>query len=144
MTGTPLDLGILLGASLLGSKKADAPRVERADGSFQDHLSKLVGGGDRGLPTAASVKDGLELDLSPEQLQRLGAAADKAMDSGLLHALVEIDGRTLVMDVTKRQVIDEVDGAASVVRGVDGFVRAESVAEPDAAALLRSLGAGGN
>jgi hypothetical protein len=77
------------------------------------------------LPVTVSPRSGVEL--SPEQLQRLGAAADKAAAAGLQTALVLIDGKTLTLDVHKRQVTGAAQPTQQAITGIDGVV-----AVPDA------------
>lgn len=84
-----------------------------------------------------SVSPRLKVDLSPQQLQRLSLAADKAQAAGLRHALVLIDGVPLKLDVVSRTVTEVVNPSESVVRGIDGFV---AVADANAEAAGQETG----
>jgi len=75
-----------------------------------------------GLPVKASKNSGL--NLSAEQLQRLGTAADLAEAAGASRVLVMMDGMALRLDVGVR----EVTGAATmqpgqVLTGIDAIVQ---------------------
>ena len=52
--------------------------------------------------------------LSPEQLERLGVAADKAETSGARRALLMLDGRALVLDVSTRTISAELSASSAV------------------------------
>ena len=66
--------------------------------------------------------------LSPEQLERLGVAADKAETSGAQRALLMIDGRALVLDVPTRTISAELS-ASSTVEKLDAALYVPTEAE---------------
>lgn len=110
------------------------PGVERRSGqpapsavqgqSFADLLAgkasgKLLSG--RGVNIRAEAG----IELSPDQLARVGNAIDQAEAAGAQHALVMIDGMALKVDVGVRQVVEKVDTQKpSVMSGVDTVVQA--------------------
>jgi hypothetical protein len=67
--------------------------------------------------------------LTPDQLTRLSAAADKAEAAGISQALVLIDGQSYVLDVAHRQITQRVDPSQSAVSGIDGVIAAPSPGE---------------
>lgn len=72
-----------------------------------------------------SIDPGLKIDLTPDQVKALSAAADKAEAAGLNRALVMIGGRGLVLDVASRSVTAAADmGAPGVLSQIDGVVSA--------------------
>jgi len=56
--------------------------------------------------------------ISPEQLQRLAVAADRAESSGAQRAVLLLDGRALVLDVATRTISEELS-ASSAMEKID-------------------------
>lgn len=88
---------------------------------------------------AGEVHTGLEVtvartagvQLSPSQLERLAAAADRAHAEGASRALVLIDGLALELDVLSRTITGAVDLAAEgVLTGIDAVVRVGAPGAP--------------
>lgn len=110
------------------------PGVERRSGqsassavqgqSFADLLAgkasgKLLSG--RGV----SVRPETGIELSADQLARVGNAMDQAEAAGAQHALIMIDGMALKVDVGVRQVVEKVDmQKPAVTSGVDTVIQA--------------------
>ncbi|MGD9689593.1 MAG: hypothetical protein AB7V47_07615 [Phycisphaerales bacterium] len=69
-----------------------------------------------------TVDDGVGVEFSPEQLERLAAAADRAEAEGFATAVVSIDGMNFVLDVASRRITRRVDEGAPVASGIDGVV----------------------
>ena len=62
-------------------------------------------------------------ELTPEQLTRLGAAADQAEAHGISRGLFLIDGKLIKMDVGLRAVLGEVSpNEAGVLTDIDGVI----------------------
>lgn len=69
-------------------------------------------------------------ELTPDQLTRLGAAADQAEAHGISRGLFLIDGKLIKMDVGLRAVLGEVSPSeAGVLTDIDGVI---NVPHPDA------------
>jgi hypothetical protein len=76
-----------------------------------------------GLPVTPAR--GVEVELTPDQLQRVAAATDRAEAQGATRALVLIDGIALKVDVSVRQVLGKVDvSSGQVLTGIDAIVTA--------------------
>jgi hypothetical protein len=89
-----------------------------------------TGGISSGLPIRVARTAGV--DLSPSQLTRLAAAADRAEAAGASKALVLIDGQVLEMDVGLRTITAHADlNATKVLMGVDAVI----TVAPDAGEL---------
>ncbi|MBY0113919.1 MAG: hypothetical protein K2Y21_13965 [Phycisphaerales bacterium] len=108
-----------IGAALSGSKKLESM-------SFADLLSKESAGQlSTGRPV--SIHPGCDVQLSEDQMHRLGVAMDRAEASGAQRALVMIDGMAVKVDVGVRQVVGKVDLQATPVLGeIDAVVQADS------------------
>lgn len=126
MTNSPLSLlqklasrGTTVAAGTAAASAAGAPPSTGFD--FASLVSKAKSGqAVSDLPVTVSPRTGVEL--SAEQLQRLGSAADKAAAAGLQTALVLIDGKTLTLDVHKRQVTGAAQPTQQAITGIDGVV----------------------
>lgn len=96
---------------------------------FRAMLERASAGAfDSGLPV--SVVSGASVQLNESQLARLGQVIDRLHASGASHALVEIDGRFLVVDVLTRQVRSEFQpGAGQSVDGIDAVASAPPAPE---------------
>ncbi|MGH7243680.1 MAG: hypothetical protein ACREJD_09715 [Phycisphaerales bacterium] len=65
------------------------------------------------------------VNLSSDQLARVGNAMDQAEAAGAQHALVMIDGMALKVDVGVRQVVAQVDpNKNAVMSGIDTVIQA--------------------
>lgn len=99
-----------------------------------------------GLPVTVAPGAGVEVD--EKQLARLGPVIDRLHASGASHAMVEIDGTFLVVDVMTRQVRSEFKpGESGMVQGIDAVASAApapadgEVGMPGAGVLSPSLAA---
>ncbi|MCC7389944.1 MAG: hypothetical protein IT431_14380 [Phycisphaerales bacterium] len=122
MIPSPADLLRVLGSGLRPDGAAEGVRA--ADGAdFQTLLARARAGSlETGLPV--TVADGAGLELSEEQLARLGRVVDRAHAEGATRILVMLDGVALDVDVLSRRVLGEADLAGGrVLTGIDGFVR---------------------
>ena len=141
-------LGLLgSGVNLLQRAASSTPSVEGA--SFDDLLSMARSGT---LREGEPIRLGPGVELTPDQLERLGAAATELEASGAQHAVILIDGKAIEYDVAGRTVIGEVDPSdTSALSGIDAFVRAPdeagdgvirmpSFAQGTSASLLKALG----
>ncbi|MBX3389965.1 MAG: hypothetical protein KF691_10985 [Phycisphaeraceae bacterium] len=110
------------------------PGVERRSGHSttsavqgQNFADLLAGKASGKLLTGRGVNIRPEagIELSSDQLARVGNAIDQAEAAGAQHAIVMIDGMALKVDVGVRQVVQKVDmQKASVMSGVDTVVQA--------------------
>ena len=97
--------------------------------SFDDLLEQARAG-DAGPGAPGRIAKGLDLKLSPEQLQRAAAAADVAEANGASRAMVLLDGVAYRLDVATRTIIGEVRGqSAASMSDVDAVVSAPASAE---------------
>ncbi|MCL4741890.1 MAG: hypothetical protein KJZ54_06755 [Phycisphaerales bacterium] len=102
----------------------------RAGGEFAALLARAQAGEVRtGLEV--TVARGAGVQLSPEQLERLADAADRAHAEGASRALVLIDGLALELDVLGRTITGAVDlGSEGVLTGIDAVVRVGAPGAP--------------
>ncbi len=119
-----VDLLRSLGAGVNGPERVSSSpgAVGPADGITRGFASMLEQARARsfesGLPVRVAQNAGVEL--SEEQLARLGPALDRLHASGASHALLSIDGRLLKVDVLTREVRGEFDPASGeMVEGID-------------------------
>lgn len=138
MTTTPPELLRLLGAPVgppgAGGAPAAAP-ASAADVPF----AELLGRAQRGSLSsgiAVSVDASCPVTLTPEQLERLSIAADRAEAAGIHTAAAIIDGMTLRLDVHSRRITGLIDPAAGPVAGIDGIVAAPAPVGADAGTAL--------
>ena len=92
--------------------------------SFDDLLAQARQGG---VQSKARVKigKGLDIQLTPSQLERVGAAADVAQANGANRALVLVDGRAYRVDVATRTIIGEaVATQTAAMADIDAVVTA--------------------
>lgn len=115
------DLLRVLGSGVVPDGGAP-PAGETGGVDFQTLLAQARAGSlDTGLPV--TIADGVDLDLSDEQLVRLGRVVDRAHAEGASRIVVMMDGQALDVDVLSRRVLGETDLAGGrVVTGIDGFV----------------------
>jgi hypothetical protein len=87
---------------------------------------------------AVRVAQGANVELSSEQLSRLGAAADLAEAHGAARAAFVIDGKLIAMDVPTRTVTGTIDATATgVVNGIDALVTVAAKDAKGAAGLVQ-------
>lgn len=75
----------------------------------------------------------VQVSLTPQQQQRLAVAVDQAQSQGLSRALVLMDGKALVVDVTARTIESQLTDESGVLDGVDGVVSVPPVTWASAA-----------
>lgn len=88
-----------------------------------DELLTLVARGEAHSELPVSSELTGEHALSEAEQARLGEAADLAEAAGFATALVLLDGRSLVLDVAARRVMDDLADATSRTIALDGAVR---------------------
>lgn len=129
MTSTPTDLLKMLGGAghaarvrpSSGEARPSAAELTRT-GTFADLLA-AARKGELGGGNPVSVLPGANVELSPDQIQRLSVAADMAQSAGATRALVRIDGQTLLMDVGARSITAKVNAVpGQVVTGIDSVI----------------------
>lgn len=125
MTGTPIDI-IGLASLASGAAKRLAGAGGPSSPAFADMLGKARATQSSGLPVG--VAQGVDVDLSTDQLGRLAQAADRAEAQGAQTAVVMIDGRALELDVTLRQITGEVNPDQGIRPEVDTFLFAPAQA----------------
>lgn len=108
----------LAGKLLAPSSSSSTPKAD-----FAALLDKARAGD---LPSDLPVQLGKDVQapLTPDQLQRIALAADKAESAGMASALVLIDGQALLLDVTSRTITGSVSPDASTLDNIDGIVAA--------------------
>lgn len=114
------------GVNLIQQPSARPASIEGA--SFQDLLDRLRDGT---LRDGEPIKLGAEskLELTPQQLERLGDAAAELERKGAQRAVVLLDGMAIEYDVGTRTVVGLIDPEdTEAVSGIDAFVHAP--AEP--------------
>ena len=144
-----LGSGVGLIQQITGTNK---PPVEGA--SFQDLLGRLERGTLRAGEPIRLGSD-TKLELSHDQLERLGEAAATLESSGATRAIIMLDGMAIEYDVPSRTVIGETDAAGGkAVTGIDALIHARRAGEdgprittpgfghPSSASLLKALGEG--
>lgn len=94
--------------------------------SFADLLNREAKGQlTTGRPV--SIHPDCDVQLSEDQMQRLGVAIDRAEASGAQRALVMIDGMAMKVDVGVRQIVGKVDLQSTPVLGeIDAVVQADA------------------
>ena len=143
---TQMDLLKKLGSGVVPTGESSPARLGRAQigsAGFSD-LLKAATGGKIESGRAVEVEKESDLELSEEQLSRLGAAADKAELAGASKVLVEIDGQWLKLDVGTRKIARASEmKAGEVVTGIDAVVpedKANGTIEPTGTDWLAVLG----
>jgi len=125
-----------------GPERAVTPALREVAGPGFAELLAKAGQGEitSGLPVTIARNAGVEL--SAEQLARVGVAADRAQAAGADRAIVLIDGAALKLDVATRTISGPADLAPGAVHGdIDALVVAAGPAT--AAAGPVPPGAGG-
>lgn len=114
-----------IGAAAAGANK----KIESL--SFADLLTREASG-QLSTDRPVSVHPDCGIQLSEDQMHRLGVAIDRAEASGAQRALVMIDGMAVKVDVGVRQVVGKVDLQSTPVLGeIDAVVQADPGANPD-------------
>lgn len=98
-----------------------APKPDVAQASFTDLLKKAQSG-ELVSKTPVTLASDAEISLSDDQLARLSFAADKLEAAGVRTALISIDGKKLLLDVSSRQVLGAATSAEGVFAGIDGML----------------------
>ena len=126
----------LLGSGVNLLSRAAGPKAPVEGASFDDLLSRARDGSLReGEPI--KIGSASQIELTPDQIERLGEAATALERAGASRAVVMIDDIAIEYDVQGRTVIGEIDlSSGDAVTGVDAFVRAP--AEAGAGAVLTS------
>lgn len=95
----------------------------RTDGpGFDEILSRVMGGEASGVGVELST-DLLAGSVDQQTIERVGRAADLAAINGISHAIVDLGGSLVRLDVHNRMIeaqIEPVDG--EVIDRIDGFV----------------------
>lgn len=103
MTQSPIDLLRLLSSGIRPDGATTAGRAPIEHAEFADLLSRVRNGGiTSGEPITVAPNAGVEL--SADQLDRLGVAIDAAQAAGKDRILALIDGLTLSINVESRTV----------------------------------------
>lgn len=138
------------GVGLLQQVAGRRSSIEGA--SFDDLLKQARDGSLRsGEPIKLGTK--ADVELTPDQLERLGEAAATLEASGARRAVIMLDGMGIEYDIQTRTVIGRVDPEnAGAVTGIDAYVnaparagenaslRAPAFGQPSNASLLKALG----
>ncbi len=115
------------------SPKAAPPRP----GPDFQKLLKLAEDGQVSSEQPIQISGRAGVELTPEQLARVGKAADRAEASGFTTALVLIDGKALKLDVQTRQIQGTFDAQSSArTAQFDGVVTAPAEQDPEAPQTL--------
>jgi hypothetical protein len=129
----------LLGLLGVGSGQTVQPSgltSGQVEGSDFASLLQLARQGQVTSDRPVSIANGANVKLSPDQMQRLAVAADRAESQGATRALVMIDGMAVKLDVSMRQVTGLADlSKPGVMTGIDCLVTTASP-DPNAAAAV--------
>lgn len=110
------------GSALLRPGSAAAP-AGAADGLDFSSLLQKAKAGEIASGREVTIASKAGLSLTPDQLQRLSVAADRAEAQGATRALVLLDGMALKLDVTTRQITGAADlSAGGVLTDIDAVV----------------------
>lgn len=121
MTGTPIDIIGLASLATSAAKRLAGSGSSPSSNAFADMLGKVQSNAQpSGLPVG--LGQGVNIELSSDQLHRLSQAADRAESQGAQTAVVMIDGRALELDVTLRQITGEVNPDQGIRPEVDTFL----------------------
>lgn len=132
LSNSILPPGVERRAGVAGSNAAS--KIESL--SFAELLNREASG-NLSTQRPVSVHPDCELNLSEDQLHRLGVAMDRAEASGAQRALVMIDGMAVKVDVGVRQVLGKVDLQSTPVLGeIDAVVQADASIHHDLAKPL--------
>lgn len=115
---------------------ASSPGSKIESLSFAELLNREASG-NISTDRPVSIHPDCELNLSEDQLHRLGVAMDRAEASGAQRALVMIDGMAVKVDVGVRQILGKVDLQSTPVLGeIDAVVQADAGFASDASKPL--------
>ncbi len=134
-----LDLLRALGSGVHAGKVGNATAAPKASATGVDFASLLdqARAGKIASNIPVRLGDGVGLDLSADQLQRLSVAGDQAEAQGAGRAVVLIDGMALSMDVATRTITGQIDLASGgTLTGVDAVVVASAPGHTGAAGVL--------
>jgi hypothetical protein len=124
MTQVPFALLNLIGAAgrlIAGPQRSAAPIT----GPDFDALLKQAADAEFSSGRTVTISPRADLQLTPEQLQRVSLAADRAEANGAGKALILIDGLALKVDVVSRTIEQAVDsGAQAVLTDIDAVLGA--------------------
>jgi hypothetical protein len=143
MNATAIDLLRQLGSGVrpvsppLGTPMGPAAQPGQLESAgFADLLAAAKSGGvQTGLNI--SIAPGAGVTLTPEQLARLSAAADRAQAQGVHEAMVMIDGQALKLDVFTRTITGKADlENGNVLSGFDGLMVIPPADQPAPAATV--------
>jgi len=123
-----VDLLSALGGAAPGGAATPQRVADRHPGAFDRLLGLASGGGIGSVGSVpVDVAPDLGLELTPEQMRRLGDAADRAEASGAKAALVVLDGAVVKLDVEDRMVTQRVETmSGDVIAGIDALVDARA------------------
>jgi len=117
----------MLRSLLTGRTATPGPNGSAASSSAGVDFAAMLSSARSGEVTSTrpvQAAAGVEKALTPEQLRRIGVAADRAESAGMTSAVVLIDGQAVKLDVLGRQVEAVVDPRAVALTGVDGVLAA--------------------
>ena len=103
---------------------APRPLAPTGEGAFTQLLQKAQAGELSSARPVTVSSDALRagVQLSPDQLAVLSAAADKAEAAGLRTALVLIGEQAVTLDVGNRTILGPADASGGVLGGIDGVI----------------------
>ncbi|MFK7961427.1 MAG: hypothetical protein AB8G96_12985 [Phycisphaerales bacterium] len=106
-----------------GPGPRSAPRPDVSGAGFGDLLA-LVADGSLRSDEALTLADGtlIEPALNEDQFERLASATDQAERAGARRAVMLLDGRAIVIDVTERKIDQELAAVDGPLTGVDAAV----------------------
>ncbi|MBL8744974.1 MAG: hypothetical protein JNK58_01315 [Phycisphaerae bacterium] len=135
MTLNPLDLLRQLGSGVRPAA-AEKPATPIDQAGFAELLSKVQAGG-IASNEPVQVAPGQRIELSTEQLQRLGVAIDAAEAAGHHRVLALIDGQALTIDVPGRMVMESHSAAdARLLTDFDAVISVPNTGTKDLRALF--------
>lgn len=121
-----------INASDLLKRLASGVRPDGSDGAARSRsiesedfgsLLTSVRTGEIASGRTLSTRGGVDTELSPEQLERLGIATDAAEAAGSRRLLAMIDGGAVTIDVADRRIESHAESVSgTVLTEIDGFV----------------------
>lgn len=144
MTFTPLDLLRRLASGILpdAGPRAQTP-APMDQAAFADLLSQVRDGTmESGQPV--NVDAGAKVELTGEQMTRLGVALDAAEAAGHSRVLALIDGMTLTVDVPGRTVLESHSpGEARMLTDIDAVISVPALGAKELRSLFSAGGRAG-
>lgn len=139
--GNGTELLRLLGAQASPGVAPAVGTSTRAGGIDFASLLKQAQSGQLASGREVTIAKGAGVNLSDDQIKRISAAADLAEAQGATRALVMIDGMTLKLDVSMREVTGTADlKKSTVLTGIDAVIDVPSKpGEKPAEALAASI-----